>query len=377
MDGIRGVEMMLPNLDEIKKHSFEMGAIRPPSEGGSHSLLIRATRNCPWNRCTFCYGTPYVRAKFQLRSVEEVKDDISAAKHIADEIDIITKKLGGIEWTMKVLDPPFLYDKELGGLNKSQRANFQCIVNVFNWHYSGGKTVFLQDANSLIMRTPQLVEILLYLKETFPVIERITSYARSKTLAKKSEDELKALREAGLSRVHAGLETGDDELLEYINKGVTAEEQIIGGKKAKKAGIELSEYVMPGLGGKELSFQHAKNTARVLNEINPDYIRSRPYVPNPLTPLSAELRKGKFALLSPHESLREIKLMVEDLEVTSRVCFDHAMNYWCGKSGYHLFKQSYEGYKFPEEKEKVLELIKEGLEIDESVHERVRVNMPL
>ena len=369
--------MMLPNLDEIKKYSFEMGAIRPPSEGGSNSLLIRATRNCPWNKCGFCYGTPYRRAKFELRSVEEVKNDISSAKRIADEIEAITKRLDGLEWTVQVLDPPILYDKEVGYLNKSERTNFQCIVNVFNWLYSGGKTVFLQDANSLIMRTPQLVEIISYLKETFPSIERITSYARSKSLAKKSQDDLKSLKDAGLTRVHVGLETGDDELLEFIKKGVTAEEQILGGKKAKEAGIELSEYVMPGLGGKEMSFQHAKNTARVLNEINPDFIRSRPYVPNPLTPLFSEMKKGKFTLLSSHGCLREIKLMIEDLDVTGKVCFDHAMNYWIGKSGYHLFKQGYEGYKFPEEKETVLELIEEGLKIEESAHERFRVNVPL
>jgi len=369
--------MMLPNLDRIKEYSYEMGAIRPPSEGGSNSLLIRATRNCPWNRCGFCYGTPYARAKFELRSVEEVKADILSAKHISDEIEVITKKLGGIEWTVRVLDPSFLYDKEQQRLNKKERKNFQCVVNVFNWYYSGGKTVFLQDANSLIMRTPQLLEIVSYLKEIFPSIERITSYARSKTLAKKSEEELKSLKEAGLTRVHVGLETGDDELLEYIKKGVTSEEQITGGKKSKEAGIELSVYVMPGLGGKKMSLQHAKNSARVLNEINPDFIRSRPYVPNPLTPLFNEISKGEFKLLSPHECLKEIKIMVEDLDVTGKVCFDHAMNYWSSKAGGHLFTQSYEGYKFPEEKETVLELIEEGLKIEESVHERVRVRVPL
>jgi radical SAM superfamily enzyme YgiQ (UPF0313 family) len=168
------------------------------------------------------------------------------------------------------------------------------------------------------------------------------------------------------------METGDDELLEYIHKGVTAEEHISGGRKAKEADFELSEYIMPGLGGKSMSMQHARNTARVLNEINPDFIRSRTYIPNPLTPLFKELTSGNFKLLSPHECLLEIKTMIDDLDVTSRMCFDHVMNYWRSRDGGPLFTQDYNGYRFPEEKELVLELIEEGLGIEESVHMDVR-----
>ena len=364
--------MDISEIDEIKKYSFEMGAIRPPSEGGAYSLLIRATRNCPWNRCTFCYGTPYRRAKFELRSVEEVKGDIDAARSIMDIIVILQRKLGGMDWVMNAIDPYTLYGRESSGLSRDDRNNYQSIVNVFNWFCSGGKTVFLQDANSLIMKTPQLVEVVGYLKETFPSIERITSYARSQTLAKKSLEELTDLKDAGLTRVHVGLETGDDELLTYIHKGVSSEEQILGGRKTKEAGIELSEYVMPGLGGKAMSEQHAKNTARVLNETDPDFIRLRTYIPNPLTPLFKEMSCGNFEMLSPHEGLNELKILVGDLNVTSRMTFDHAMNYWCNESFYPLFSKDYEGYKFPEEKETVLALIEEGLAVDESYHSRVR-----
>ena len=345
--------MSAPELEGLRGYSFELGAIRPPSEGGSHSLLIRATRNCPWNLCAFCYGTPYSREKFQLRSVEEIKKDIETVKAISEDLSSAIKKLG-----LQIVQTQLLLD-----YNPS-------VITVFNWLMSGARTVFLQDANSLIMRTSDLVEVLKYLKQTFPSIERITTYARAKTVAQKTLEELKEIREAGLSRLHVGMETGDDELLKHVNKGVTSEEQIVAGKKAKEAGFELSEYVMPGLGGKARWEQHAKNTARVLNAIDPDFIRLRPYIPRKGTPLYAEYEKGIFQLTSPHERLRELKMMVENLQVTSRLCFDHFMNSWYRDPSrrHPLFKQDYEGYKLPEEKGEVLKLIEEGLAIDESTH---------
>ncbi len=366
--------MSLPELERLKEHSFEIGSIRPPSEGGSRSLLIRATRNCPWNLCKFCYGTPYNREKFQLRSVEEIKKDIDTAKAISELVKVIAKKLGGMDWAARLIDSYFLYNKGFMELDEKESKNFQSITNVFNWLRSGAKSAFLQDANSLIMRTPDLLEVVKYLKQTFPSLERITSYARAKTLAQKTKtlEELKELRKAGLSRLHVGLETGDDELLKYINKGVTSEEHILAGRKAKEAGFELSEYWMPGLGGKTWSEQHARNTARVLNEINPDFVRSRRFVPREATPLFEEWKKGEFQLLSPHEVLREIQTMIENLEITGKVCFDHYINpAYRMDSGYvWLFKQDYDGYKFPEEKPEVLDLIKYGLRIDESLYTR-------
>ena len=125
---------------------------------------------------------------------------------------------------------------------------------------------------------------------------------------------------------------------------------------------------MPGLGGPSRSEQHAKNTARVLNEINPHYIRFRPFVPRPNTPLFDEYQSGKLQISSPHERLREIKVTIKTLTITSHVCFDHMMNAWRKESGELLFTQDYEGYKFPEEKGGVLELIEEGLRVSESLH---------
>ena len=204
---------------------------------------------------------------------------------------------------------------------------------VYNWLQSGAKTAFLQDANSLIMKTDQLVDILRHLRKTFPTLTRVTSYARSKTIAQKKPAALQAIREAGLDRVHIGLETGDDELLKKINKGVTAEGHIKGGKKAMEAGFQVSEYWMPGLGGTEMWRNHAINTAKVLNEINPDYIRSRPFNPTPGTGMHAQMVAGRLQLLSADEQLTELKLMMETLDVTSKVCFDHAANYWHNRRG--------------------------------------------
>jgi radical SAM superfamily enzyme YgiQ (UPF0313 family) len=353
------------DLSKLKNYSFEMGAIRPPSEGGYFSLLLRVTRNCPWNRCGFCYGSPYNHEKFQLRSVEEVKADIDAVKAISDEVKALSWKLG---FGGRVPPLGSIMKTSLETLADSGLKTFHSAVNVFNWLCFGGKTAFLQDADTPILYTNQLVEIIKYLKETLPSLERITSYARSKTISKKKPEELKQLHEAGLARLHIGLETGDDELLNYVNKGVTAEEHILAGRKALEAGFELSEYIMPGLGGKARWADHARNTARVLSEINPHFIRSRPFVPQRNTPMFEAYEKGEYELTSPHERLQEIRLMVENLEVTSRVCFDHQMNpcYWSGRRLIPLLKQDYEGYRFPEEKELVLEIINEGLKIEES-----------
>ncbi|MDY6970949.1 MAG: radical SAM protein [Thermodesulfobacteriota bacterium] len=341
---------------------FEIGPIRPPSEGGSYSLLLRFTRNCSWNRCTFCHGLHYDGAKLQLRSVEEIKSDIDKAKAIRDVIDKVSRELG--------FDGKINQDVAETLFMDYPEARFSAsFVNVFNWLSVGGGTVFLQDANTLIMRTPDLVDTVNYLREVFPFVERITSYARAKTALGKSLDELKSLKNAGLSRLHIGLETGDDELLRKVHKGVTAEQHIKAGKKIVEVGMELSEYIMPGLGGKEMTEQHARNTALVLNGINPHFIRSRPLAPRPGTAIADEHSRGEFLLLSPHELLREIEMLIKALDVSSKLCFDHALNprLRSGHGLVPLFDQSYEGYQLPEDKEHLLEIIEKGLRMDESL----------
>ena len=369
VSGIGGTDYTA-DIIKLKSYSFEIGPIRPPSEGGSSSLLLRFTRNCPWGRCAFCYGSPYNRERFELRSVDEIKADIESAAAIASVIKELSWKLGyagRIETLGPLIQSNLLDGRQIGQLPGDESRNFSSVVNVYNWLFFGARSVFLQDADTLIMYTNQLAESIAYLRETFPNIERVTSYARSKTIVKKKPEELRQLHEAGLNRIHIGLETGDDELLSYVNKGVTAQEHIVAGRRAIEAGLEVSEYVMPGLGGKSGSAQHARNTARVLNEINPHFIRFRPFVPINNTPMFEAYQRGEYELTSPYERLREVKLLIENLQVTSRVCFDHNLNpsYISGNRLIPLLTQDYNGYKFPEEKETVLELINQGLQIDE------------
>lgn len=348
---------------KISEQTFEIGPIRPPSEGGSHSLLLRATRNCPWNRCKFCYGIMYNREKFQLRTVEEIKGDIDAVKSIVDEIKRTSSELGfGGKVNQSLVSAMLTSDPAL--------RTSECFALVFNWLYSGAQTVFIQDANSLIMPTEQLLEVLKYLKDTFPDISRITTYARSKTIVKKTLEDLEALNQAGLSRLHVGLETGDDELLKHVDKGVTSKEHILAGQKAKQAGFQISEYVMIDLGGRARSRQHAENTAKVLNVIDPHFIRLRPFMVMQGVPLYDEYENGDLQLSSPHERLEELKILVTNLEISGRLCFDHFLNAWFQDSAKtrQLFSQDFNGYKFPEQKAEVLKLIDLGLELDESIH---------
>jgi len=351
------------NVEKISQLSFAVGVYRPPSEGGSASLLLRVTENCPWNKCTFC--EMYKGHPFIYRTVADIKADIDTVKVMGDEIREVSRKAGQKDQMNREVLHALL------SVNPYLNEN-HCFSTVFSWLYYGGKTAFLQDANSMIMRPHEFVDVLHHLRRTLNTLTRVTSYTRSKTLAQRKLEELIAIREAGLDRIHVGLETGDDELLKIVRKGVTSTEQIEGGKKAMAAGFQLSEYWMPDLGGRERWLQHAENTARVLNEINPHYIRSRPFVPRQGTEIFEDYEQGRLHISSPHERLEELRVMIEKLKVTSRVCFDHNMNSWTNRQGGLLFHMDYEGYKFPEEKPHVLELIREGLSVDESRHINIK-----
>ncbi len=310
--------------------SFELGPIRPPSE--AFSLLIRVTRNCSWNRCTFCHT--YKGEKFQMRSVEEIKQDIRTAKVIQDRIKELAWKSGHGDSL-----------RETAAMVCNNPPNDAC-RNVALWLYAGGKHAFLQDANTLIMKNGELVEVIKYLKETFPSINRVTSYARSKTAAKKSAAELTELRETGLSRLHIGMESGYDPVLQFMDKGVTAADHITGGKNVVASGISLSEYVIPGMGGKKMWREHALETARVLNEINPDFIRVRTLTINNRMPLHNDVEGGKFIRQTGEEIVEEEKLLIEHLECQANFVSDHIIN----------LLQEVEG-KLPEDKEKMLAVI--------------------
>jgi len=329
---------------------FEQGPIRPPSE--AQSLLLRLTRNCPWNRCEFCHT--YKGQTFSLRAVEEVKKDIDAVSEIAEELKTLSWRVGeGGEVTANLVR--FVL--------QNPRDYPEAYRSVALWLYAGGKNVFLQDANSLVLKSDHVVEVLAYLREKFPLVERITTYARSKTLSKKSVDELRSLHLAGLSRIHMGLETGYDPLLEVIQKGVTAEEHVIAGRRVKDSGISLSEYVILGLGGKKMWREHAVETAKVLNQINPDFIRVRTLRVLKTMPLYEKIARGEFVLMSDEEVLVEEKLLIEHLNgISSRFVSDHILN----------LLEEVEG-KLPEEKEKMLALIDQYLALSEEEKENFRL----
>jgi len=267
---------------------FEQGPIRPPSEASS--LLVRVTRNCPWNQCLICPA--YKGTKFSRRTVKEVKKDIdSMAKSHSSYIDMIT-------------------------------------------------SAFLQDADTLIIPTDELVEIIKYLKMTFPKINRITSYARSKSMKKKILDQYKALKEAGLSRIHTGMESGSSRVLKMIKKGSRPEDIIAGGMRVMESGISLSEYIMPGVGGKELSREHAIETAKILNMIRPNFIRVRTFAMHPMSPMQKLVEDGTFVPMADDEVVEEIRLLVENLdEMHSHLCCaDFSLNLLMHVDG-HLDKK--------------------------------------
>jgi len=217
------------------------------------------------------------------------------------------------------------------------------------------ESVFFADGNTIIMKTEQLLEIFDYTRSLFPYLERITVYGSSRFVNKKSLEDLKRLRAAGLKRIHTGMESGDDIILERIKKGTNSQEIISAGLKLKEAGISVSEYYLVGIGGKERSREHALNSALTLSAFSPDFIRLRTYVPMPNTPLYDDYQNGVFALLSPHEALREVRLLIENLNCdNSQLLSDHINNYW---NVYGIL---------PQDKDKMLAEIDRALAIDES-----------
>ena len=325
--------------------SFEQGPIRPPSE--AKSLLFRFTRNCPWNQCLFC--PVYKGRKFSLRSVGEIKQDIQNAKDIVDDMKALSWEMG---FSGKLTDPVVSRIFSSPNYSDSYRT-------IAAWLYHKTDACFLQDADNLIMRTDDLVEVLTFLREKFPEIKRVTTYSRSRTIVRKSVDDLKRIKEAGLDRVHVGLETGYDPLLKMMKKGVTGEQQIEAGQKVVAAGMELSEYVMPGLGGQALWREHATATAQVLNQINPHFIRIRSLRVPDRVPLWEKMQIGEFKMQTDDMVAEEIKVFIETLTgITSVLASDHIMNLLEEVSG-----------RLPGDKEKMLAVIRKYQDLPD--HERL------
>ena len=321
---------------------YEQGPIRPPSEAGS--LLIRVMRNCPWNKCVFC--STYKGKKFSRRSLEEIKADIDTVKAIMDHIKEISWNNGdGGNITRQVLahfwNDPTYHD---------------CYRSVALWLANGGETVFLQDANSMMLSTDKLITILKYIKDTFPSVKRITSYARAITLKQKPVEDFRLLKAAGLTRLHMGMESGSDTVLKIIQKGCTSQHIIEGGKHVVDAGVSLCMYIIPGIGGRAFSKENALESARVVNAVNPGFVRFRSLYVKGRSPLGEMVDQGTFDIPSEDEIVQEIKLFIENLDgVTTSIVSDHMLN----------LLQELEG-KLPEDKERLLEIIDSYLDIASS-----------
>mgnify|MGYP001818748150 FL=1 len=295
-------------------NGFEQGPIRPPSE--SESLLIRITRNCPWNRCTFC--PVYKDVNFSLRPVEHVLNDIDTVKSYVDAI-VEAKRTG---------------TRYYGDFLKEGLEDEVALHAAYHFVAGGMRSIFLQDGNSLIIKPEDIITILRHLQLSFPMVERITSYARSHTIARISDENLEKMAQAGLNRIHIGMESGSDWVLKMVRKGVDKATQIKAGQKVKRAGIELSEYFMPGLGGDALSREHALESADALNQINPDFIRMRALALPVAAPLTTQFEAGEFGKMGEVATARELLLFLESLQgITSKVRSDHVLNLFSEVNG--------------------------------------------
>lgn len=245
---------------------------RPPSE--AYSVIVQVTVGCAHNTCQFC--SMYKEKAFSVRSMADIKA----------QIDYFAK-----------------YEPQ-------------------------AKRVFLADGDALVLPTDDLVAITHQLKAAFPNLERISSYATPLDILRKSDADLIRLREAGISLLYVGLESGSQEVLNLMKKGVSPEQMIQAAEKAKAAGFALSVTVISGLGGQEGSLKHAKETAKVLNQMKPDYLGLLTLLLDEETPINQWVEDGTFKLLSPIEAVQETYWLLEDLKLEN--CMfrsNHASNY--------------------------------------------------
>jgi radical SAM superfamily enzyme YgiQ (UPF0313 family) len=273
---------------------YEGVVIRPPSE--ANSLILQVTIGCSHNKCTFCPA--YKAKRFRIRSFTEIKEDIDEAR----------------------LNTP---------------------------HY---RRVFLADGDALIMPQEKLLRIAAYLQEAFPSLQRIGIYGNAKSILKKSVAELQALKEHKISIIYLGIESGDEETLKQVHKGTTYQKIVEAGKRVKAAGIKLSVTVLLGIAGVERSKLHAQKTARILTEIQPDYVGALTLMIIPEAPLHRTVEEGSFTLPSPFDLLQELRIMLAESDLHHCLFFsNHASNYLPIRA------------RLPKDKESSLQLIDEVL----------------
>ena len=252
---------------------YEGVVYRPPSE--ARSLIIQLTIGCAHNKCTFC--TMYKDKQFRVRKLSEIKEDFLEA----------SRKIG-----------------------------------------SRKLRIFLADGDALVMKTEELLEILRFAGECLPGTERISSYGTPKDVLRKSEDELRALRAAGLELIYMGAESGDAVVLEQIHKGVTREEIIQAGQKLKRCGIASSITLISGLGGKERLKEHALQSADLISQMKPEYVGFLTLMLEEPAPILETIRSGELTLLEPEDVLDEMRLFLQNVDSEGTVFrSNHASNY--------------------------------------------------
>ena len=308
----------------MSEKAFRIGPIRPPSE--ANSLLIQVTNGCTWNKCRFCQL--YRHTKFKAYSADSIRDDIDKIAYWAERVRKYERKgVSAFAWDIEGINA------ELSSMTDAEDQ--QCMYTVANWLVGGGEKVFLQDGNSTALSSGRLSDVLIYLRQVFPQIKRITSYGRAENLSRSTAEDFAELKAAGLDRIHSGFETGSDAVLQRINKGVTQEQQIRAGCAIKEGGIELSIYFMPGVGGRDLSEDNAVGTAEVINAVNPDFVRVRTAAIKPGTELYQDWQEGKFELCGDDDKVREIRRIIELADstcssgapgVTTYLVSDHMIN---------------------------------------------------
>lgn len=245
---------------------------RPPSE--ARSLIIQATVGCAHNKCSFCYM--YKDDNFIIRPLEDIIKDL---------------------------------------IEMSQYGSY--------W-----RRIFLADGDALVLKTSDLLEILKTIKQYYPNIERVSSYATAGDINRKSIEELKALRDAGLEMLYIGFESGDDEILRKINKGLTYKDYVSAMAKCKEVGFKTSITIIAGLGGVELMEQNAKGTAKIISETKPDYVSYLTMRIYKNTPLYLDYINGKFNMPNAEEILQEMKIFLENVDSEGTIFrSNHASNY--------------------------------------------------
>ncbi|WP_313233974.1 radical SAM protein [Tissierella praeacuta] len=275
---------------------YEGSLYRPPSE--AYSLIVQATIGCTHNKCTFC--SMYKDKKFRIRNTDEIIEDFKIARE----------------------------------------------------KYKYVKRIFIADGDALAIKTKELVKIFSFVEEFFPECERVGIYGSPRAILSKTNEELNKLKSLGLGIIYLGVESGSDKILKDIKKGVTREEMVRAGKMVVKSGIELSITLISGIGGQKDSYEHAVESAKIINEINPNYVGLLTLLVEENTSLYEDVKNGQFTLLTPKEILLETKKMVENINVENCIFrSNHASNYVALKG------------TLPKDKDIILSQIEEGLKI--------------